>query len=61
MWFEVGQIFEGTVDTTMRAEVIEVSDNGHKAKLKLLTHDGSTFPLNIGAIMTGDHKWRLVP
>ena len=60
MWFKVGQIFEGTVDDTMRAEVIEVSNEGRDAKLKLLTHDGSTFELNVGAVMIGNHKWRLV-
>ncbi|HEX9589489.1 MAG TPA: hypothetical protein VGA15_17290 [Bradyrhizobium sp.] len=61
MRFEVGQTFQGTVDISMRAEVIEVSNDGRDAKLKLLTHDGSAFELNAGAVMAGHQKWRLVP
>jgi hypothetical protein len=45
----------------MRAEVIEVSNEGRDAKLKLLTHDGSTFGLNAGAVMAGHQKWQFVP
>jgi hypothetical protein len=60
MWFEVGQIFESTIDASMRAEVIEISNDGRDAKLKLLTHDHSTVELNIGAIMVGHQKWRPV-
>ncbi|MGJ5043122.1 hypothetical protein [Bradyrhizobium sp. HKCCYLRH1062] len=61
MRFVVGQIFEGTTDTTMRAEVLEVWNDGRDAKLNLLTHDHSTFELNAGAVMAGHQHWRLVP
>ena len=61
MRFEVGQIFQGTVNAAMRAEVIEISNDGRDAKLKLLTPDYSTFELNVGALMVGHQNWRLVP
>jgi hypothetical protein len=61
MRFEVGQFFQSIDDLTMRAEVIEISDGGRTAKLKLLIHDNSTFGLNVGGIMGGQQRWRLVP
>jgi hypothetical protein len=61
MRFEVGQFFQSIDDTTMRAEVIEISDGGRTAKLKLLTHDHSTFDLNVGGMMGGQQRWRRVP
>jgi len=61
MRFEVGQIFQGTVDANMHAEVIEMSNGGRDAKLKLLAHDHSTFELNVGGVMAGHQKWRLMP
>jgi hypothetical protein len=59
MRFQVGQLFQNIVTPTMCAEVIEVSDGGRDAKLKLLTHDHSTFDLNVGGIMYGNQRWRL--
>jgi hypothetical protein len=61
MRFEVGQIFQGTVDTTMRAEVISISNDGRDARLKLLTQDHSTFELNVGGVKAGHQYWRLAP
>jgi hypothetical protein len=61
MRFEVGQPFQGIDDPMMRAEVIEISDGGRNAKLKLLTHDHSTFDLNVGGVMGGQQRWRLAP
>jgi hypothetical protein len=61
MRFEVGQSFQSIDTPAMRAEVIEVSDGGRTAKLKLLTHDYGTFDLNVGGTMGGQQRWRLVP
>jgi hypothetical protein len=60
MRFKVGQIFQNTVDASMRAEVIEINDGGRAARLKSSTHDLGTFELNVGAVRNSDHKWHLV-
>ncbi len=60
MRFGVEQVFQSTVGIPMRAEVIEVSNEGRDAKMKLLTDGGGTFELNAGAVMIGHQKWHLV-
>jgi hypothetical protein len=60
MRFQKDQIWQGTADPNMRAEVIKVSDEGRSATLRLLTHDGSTFQLNSGAVLAGLQYWRPV-
>ena len=61
MRFEIGQQYQGTSDPSMRAEVIEVRNDGRDATPKLLKHGGETFELNVGGVMIGNHHWRLVP
>jgi hypothetical protein len=36
-------------------------NEGRDATLELLTHDGSKFDLNVGAVMVGHAHWQLVP
>ena len=60
MRFHKSQIWQGTADTTMRAEVIEISKDGWSATLRLLTHDHSTFQLNWGLALAGLQYWRPV-
>jgi hypothetical protein len=61
MRFKVSQIFQGTKDTSLRAEVIEIKDDGNAAKLKLLTRDDIIFELNVPGVTIGTQEWRLVP
>ncbi len=57
MRFVMGEIWQGTRDPAMRAEVIEVSDDGYSATLRLLTGDGGTFQLNRLSALIGEHLW----
>jgi hypothetical protein len=58
--FRKNQIWQGTADPTMRAEVIEISKDGWSATLRLLTNDRSTFQLNWGLALAGLRYWRPV-
>jgi hypothetical protein len=60
MGFQKNQLWQGTVDPTMRAEVIEISKDGWSATLRLLTHNRSTFKLNWGHALAGLQCWRPV-
>jgi hypothetical protein len=60
MRFRKNQIWQGTADPTMRAEVIEISKDGWSATLRLLTNDRSTFQLNWGLALAGLRYWRPV-
>jgi hypothetical protein len=60
MRFEVGQIWRSSVDGTVRAKVITVTDDGSHATLRRITHGMGTFELDIAAILTGLQKWQLV-
>jgi hypothetical protein len=60
MRFQKSQIWQGTADLTMRAEVVEISKDGWSATLRLLTHDRSTFQINWGHALAGLHRWRPV-
>ena len=61
MRFELGQIWHKITDETSQAKVIEVSDNGLQAKLRMITHGLGTFELSIAAITAGIQKWHLTP
>jgi len=61
MKFELNQIWQSTTDATMQAKVIEVFDDGNRAKLRMLTHGVGTFELNRALLMSGIQKWQLAP
>jgi hypothetical protein len=61
MRFELGQVWQKITDETTQAKVIEVSDDGLQAKLRMITHGLGTFELSVGAITAGIQKWRIAP
>ena len=61
MRFELGQVWQKIADGTSQAKVIEVSDDGQRAKLRMITHGLGTFELDASAMTVGIQKWRLAP
>jgi len=59
MKFEIGQVWQSNADRTVKAKVIDVTDDGLHATLRRITHGLGTFKLDIAAILAGVQKWQL--